>query len=95
MVILAEICDNWATGDTIRAAAQRVGISTLGLDVNKMQQDKFEQAANCMEQEQESFEVESTPKKHVTRSAQKREAKYTGPTTPRSQSKIAKNQTSI
>ena len=44
-----------------------------------------------MEQEQGSSKVYNTPeKKKATRSAEKNIAKYTGPTTPRSQSKLAR-----
>ena len=45
MNILAQIWNVWAPKDVIVNAAQRVGISSTGLDVRKMQQDKFEQAA--------------------------------------------------
>ena len=43
-------------------AAQRVGISSTGLDVRKMQQDKFEQAAKCMNTERSQAPL-CTPKK--------------------------------
>ena len=51
MNILAKIWNVWAPKDVIVNAAQRVGISSTGLDVRKMQQDKFEQAAKCMDTE--------------------------------------------
>ena len=44
--------NKWASRDTIVDAAKIVGISKEGLNVNNMQQDKFQQAANCMAQNQ-------------------------------------------
>ena len=51
MNILAQIWNVWAPKDVIINAAQRVGISSTGLDVRKMEQDKYEQAAKCMDTE--------------------------------------------
>ena len=50
MKILGSMWDKWASKDTIITAAKRVGISKNGLNVKDMQQDKFQQAANCMAQ---------------------------------------------
>lgn len=89
MSILGEMWDKWASEDIIINAAKRVGISTTGLNVNDMQQDKFEQALNCMSQVQENDSrgpSTSTPKKVSTRSSQRIMKE---PTTPRSLSKIA------
>ena len=59
--------DKWALRDTIINAAKRVGISKEGLNVNNMQQDKFQQAANGMAQNQKQWSsgslAPSTPKK--------------------------------
>ena len=49
MTILAQIWNVWAPKDVIVNAAQRVGISSTGLDVRKVQQDKFEQTAKSMD----------------------------------------------
>jgi len=74
--------------EIIESAAQRVGISQSGLDVNKMHQDKFQQAANCMDKEsQDATTPHNSPEKSLTRSASK-SAEY--PATPRSQSKLAR-----
>ena len=86
MQILGEIWDQWAPEETIINAAERVGISKVGLDVNKMQQDKFDQAARCMEGESSSVIVK-TPEKSKTRSAT---TPVSAPNTPRSQLKLAK-----
>ena len=85
MHILDEIWDQWAPEETIVNAAERVGISKSGLDVNKMQQDKFEQAATCMEGEGPS--LVKTPEKSKTRSAT---TQVNAPNTPRSQVKLAR-----
>ena len=60
MWILAEIWDKWATKDIIVAAGKRVGISKNGLNVEWMQQDKFQHAAALLEVSPEKSEV-STP----------------------------------
>ena len=62
MNILAQIWNVWAPKDVIVNAAQRVGISSAGLDVRKMQQDKFEQVAKCMDTESSQAPL-CTPKK--------------------------------
>ena len=62
MNILAQIWNVWAPKDVIVNAAQRVGISSTDLDVRKMQQDKFEQAAKCMDTESSQAPL-CTPKK--------------------------------
>ena len=43
-------------------AAQRVGISSAGLYVRKMQQDKFGQAAKCMDTESSQAPLCTTKK---------------------------------
>ena len=62
MSILAEIWNLWAPKEVLINVAQRVGISSEGLDVNKMQQDKFVQAALCI-QDAPSPSTPITPKK--------------------------------
>ena len=49
MVILGHIWSKWASQESIVEAAKRVGITTTGLDVEHMQQDKFKQAADVLE----------------------------------------------
>ena len=51
MLSLAKMWDKWATPTLIRKAAKRVGISGEGLNVNDMQQEKFAQAADLVENE--------------------------------------------
>ena len=45
MKILGRMWSEWTTPELIRKAAKRVGIASNGLNVNWMQQDKFERAA--------------------------------------------------
>lgn len=85
MKILAEIWDKWATKSVIVNAAKRVGIFKEGLSVNEMQQDKFEQAARCMEREEPK---QSTPAGPQTRSA-KTAALCSKPLTESALSKVA------
>lgn len=47
MSILAATWDKWASKETIIDVATMVGIIGYGLEVNNMQQDKFEQPLNC------------------------------------------------
>ena len=49
MVILGHIWNKWASKESIVKAAKRVGITASGLNVDDMQQDKFERAADIME----------------------------------------------
>ena len=49
MLIMAEIWKEWASRETIVASGKRVGISANGLNVDWMQQDKFDQAAACIQ----------------------------------------------
>ena len=42
MTILGAMWDKWVSRDTIINAAKRVRISKKGLNVNNMQQDKFQ-----------------------------------------------------
>ena len=73
---------DWASSDNLIVAAKRVGISKDGFIVNDMQQNKFEQAAILMK----NNDTESTPK--TTRS---KTLVSSIPSTPRSQSKAAKS----
>ena len=66
-------------------AAQRVGISSTGLDVRKMQQDKFEQAAKCMDTESSQAPL-CTPKKALRSSF----STVVSPLTPNSLSNTAR-----
>lgn len=54
MVILAEIWPLWATKEGLMKAAKRVGITKEALDVNFMQQDKFETAASLIRGEEDT-----------------------------------------
>lgn len=47
--ILADMWGKWASAETIKAAGKRVGISENGVNVGDMQEDKFIQAAGCIE----------------------------------------------
>ena len=47
--ILTEVWKVWAPSAAIVNAARKVGVTPDGLDVNLMQQDKFEQAERCIE----------------------------------------------
>ena len=49
MVILGHIWNKWASKESIVKPAKRVGITASGLNVDGMQQDKFERAADIME----------------------------------------------
>ena len=49
MIILAEIWNKWATKQVLVADARWVGINSTTLNVKTMQQDKFELAANCIQ----------------------------------------------
>ena len=51
MAILADIWSSWTNSDTIQRAAKRVGISKDGLNIDWMQQDKFEKAEKLIENE--------------------------------------------
>ena len=54
MLILSNIWDKWASKEIlIKCAkrAKRVGITASGLSVNLFQQDKFDCAENCFQQE--------------------------------------------
>ena len=66
MNILGTMWDDWASSDNLIVAAKRVGISKDGLNVNDMQQDKFEQTAILMKNtDTESANIlpPSTPKR--------------------------------
>ena len=85
MNILAQIWNVWAPKDVIVNAAQRVGISSTGLDVRKMQQDKFGQAAKCMDTESSQAPL-CTPKKALRSSF----STVVSPLTPNSLSNTAR-----
>ena len=62
MMILADIwpynnnCHPWATKESIVNAAKRVGVSSSGLSINFMQQDKFARAEACIDPESSDSE---------------------------------------
>ena len=94
MSILGEMWDKWAPKEIILKAAKRVGISKSGLNVDHMQQDKFQQAANIMNKDQDSSDKPgpSTPKRICTRSLSTTPSSPSElPTTPTSLSKLAKS----
>ena len=92
MNILGEMWDQWAPEQTIVNAAKRVGISKVGLNVENMQQDKFQQAANIMATEDSPEPGPSTPKRMYTRSSTNTpESTSCQPTTPVSMSKLARS----
>jgi len=71
--------DKWASVPSLSKAAKRVGITPEGLSVHFMQQDKFKQAANCIETEnQEPLLCASTPNQYMLASPDHRKgsAKY-------------------
>ncbi|XP_065663558.1 uncharacterized protein LOC136085837 [Hydra vulgaris] len=86
MNILGAMWNNWASAANIVAAAKRVGISKNGLNVDDMQQDKFEQIALLIDKSNDVSLEPSSPKK--TRSVISKDAPLA--TTPRSQSKVVK-----
>ena len=55
MTILADMWSNWTTPETIVKAGKRVGISHDGLNVEWMQQDKFQRAIAATEHADESI----------------------------------------
>ena len=85
MNILVQIWNVWAPKDAIVNAVQRVGISRTGLDVRTMQQDKFEQAAKCMDTESSQPSL-CTPKKALWSSF----STVVSPLTPNSLSNTAR-----
>ena len=54
-----------ALKETIINTAKKVGITVTGLDVNSLQQDKFEQASNCILKSNKSLQKVLT--KHLKR----------------------------
>lgn len=93
MTILGEIWGKWATEEMILNAAKRVGISKIGLSVEDMQQDKFEQAALIMNKANDSQKPgPSTPDRRETRSSTRSAQKADHlPSTPVSLAKLAKS----
>ena len=64
MTILADVWPTWTTRESLMIkVVKRVGISSEGLSVEFMQQDKFETAASCIESSPEKL---STPDSSVT-----------------------------
>jgi len=63
MNILETMWNNWASAANIVSAAKRVGISKNGLNVDDMQQDKFEQAALLIYKTDDVSLISATPKK--------------------------------
>ena len=59
MTILGGIWDKWASEDFIICAAKRVGISKDDLNMNDMQQDKFQLAAKLIAQNQKQGSPDS------------------------------------
>ena len=51
MTILGDIWPKWAEKSTLVSCPRRVGITSSGLSVNFMQQDKFDRAAACIQEE--------------------------------------------
>ena len=78
MIILADMWHTWATANSLVKAAKRVGVTSEGLSVNFMQQNKFEQASNCMEVDQPQSSSASTPNQLMISSPDHRKgsAKY-------------------
>ncbi|XP_066924340.1 uncharacterized protein [Clytia hemisphaerica] len=94
MNILGEIWEKWATEETILKAAKRVGISKDGLNVEDMQQDKFEQAALIMNKDKDIEKPgPSTPNKRCTRTSARATLGSSAetPSTPKSMSKLAQS----
>ena len=50
MISLVSICRKWATPESLQKTGKKVGITTEGLNVAFMQQDKFEQASMLVEE---------------------------------------------
>ena len=71
MIILSDIWDKWAPKQAIVTCAERVGVSSTMLDVNQMQQEKFESAQHCIE-EQASSSILSTPDSVISSPQNKR-----------------------
>ena len=63
--ILSKLWDTWASKETIINAAKRVGISTHGINVEWMQQNKFQRAENLIRKDQP---ITSTPNNSVVMS---------------------------
>ena len=65
MLILANIWEKWVSKETLVTAARKFGVTTTQLSVDMMQKDKFERAADIMDQSKEepftSRSILSTP----------------------------------
>lgn len=60
MQILAKLWPEWASKETIVKAGKKVGISSGGLSVEWMQQDKFCRAESCMNEDNPSASTSSS-----------------------------------
>ena len=91
MDILGTMWNEWASEENLVTAAKRVGISKDGLNVENMQQDKFEQAAILMSTSNNGDvpTIDSTPSTPMK--TRRNSSKVSVPTTPRSQSKTAQS----
>ena len=59
MSVLAEVWNKWAAPENIVKAGKRVGITSKGLDIDWMDQQKFERAESILN-------PPTTPEKHQT-----------------------------
>ena len=80
--ILASIWNSWASKDTITKAAKRVGISESGINIEWMQQDKFDVAERLMNVDEPAASTPvmnvSSPKNVRVGSAEYYKQKYEG-----------------
>ena len=65
MTILGNIWEKWASKKVLVSNAKRVGIKPFALNVNLMQEDKFEPATACIHKEEQSSLPASTSFKCV------------------------------
>ena len=70
MLSLGNMWDKWATPESIIKAAKKVGITSEGLNIEYMQQDKFQKASELIEKNKETPTTPSTPDQHSTSSEQ-------------------------
>ena len=76
MNILAEIWNEWATPERIEKAGKRVGISKDGLNVNWMDQSKFEQAEAILSPPTPTKTFDSLPQVKTPEGVRRYSAKY-------------------
>ena len=60
MNILAELWPEWASKQTIMSAGKKFGISSEGLNVKWMQEDKFLRAELCIHENTEKDHISTT-----------------------------------